>query len=35
VLVAEARQLGLRDRWLEKRLELTGLEAQLEMAAGL
>ncbi len=35
VLVAEARQLGLRDRWLEKRLELTGLEAQLELAAGL
>lgn len=34
VLVAEARQLGLRDRWLEKRLELAGLEAQLELAAG-
>ncbi len=35
LLVAEARQLGLRDRWLEKRLELAGLEAQLEIAAGL
>lgn len=35
VFVAEARVLGLRDRWLEKRLELTGLEAQLELAAGL
>lgn len=35
VLAAEARQLGLRDRWLERRLDVTNLEAQLELAAGL
>lgn len=35
VLQAEARQLALRERWLERRLELTALEHQLELAAGL
>lgn len=34
VLHAEARQLSLRDRWLERRLEFTQIEAQLELAAG-
>ena len=34
VLQAEARQLSLRDRWMERRLEFTHIEAQLELAAG-
>ncbi|MBI2686319.1 MAG: TolC family protein [Acidobacteria bacterium] len=34
LLLAEARQLSLRDRWLERRIELTALELQLELAAG-
>lgn len=35
VLQAEARQLALSERWLERRLELTALEHQLELAVGL
>jgi len=35
LLLAEARQLALRDRSLERRLDLAALEAQLELAAGL
>lgn len=34
LLQAEVRQLTLRDRWLERRLDLTALELQLELAAG-
>lgn len=35
VLQAEARQLSLRERWLERRIEVAALESQLEQAAGL
>jgi hypothetical protein len=34
VLNAEARVLGLRDRWLEKRMFYASAEAQLEAAVG-
>jgi outer membrane protein TolC len=34
VLAAEARQVRLRDRWIEKRMEYVVLLAKLELAAG-
>jgi len=35
LLAAEARQLSLQDRFLERRLEMAALQAQLELATGL
>ena len=35
VLQAEARQLSLQERWLERRMEVAALESQLEQATGL
>ncbi len=34
VLDAEARVLGLKDRWLERRLQYAMVEAQVEAAVG-